>query len=134
MNSTTLTDDLSTSLPTDLDDANDHSTTSGDCPRCIYANTHSWWGPGSRSHCRECHYEWNGTNECHCAACHEHFSSPRAFDFHQTEDGCRDPRKVLRQDGRPRFVETTNTQGRTVWQAPRYDDRVRPWSSDSSAD
>ena len=98
------------------------------CGRCAHAKQHGWWGPGSRSHCRDCHYEWNGLNEAHCATCHAHFSSSRGFDYHLTEDGCRNPETTLRQDGRPRFVETTGLAGQSMWHAPRYDDRVRPWT------
>lgn len=98
------------------------------CARCLFSAEHGWWGPGSRSHCSECHYEWNGLSEAHCCGCHRHFASTRAFDYHQGEDGCRDPQTVTRQDGRPRFVLGENADGREIWQAPRYDNRVRPWS------
>lgn len=105
-------------------------TTAADtCVRCQHAKEHGWWGPGTRSHCADCHRDWNGGTEAHCAVCCTHFASDRSFDAHLTEEGCRAPESMVRQDGRPKFVALPAENGKVTWRAPRYDNRPRPWGN-----
>lgn len=56
--------------------------------------------------CGGCTERWSGSAVCHCSGCHRTFTGLTAFDYHQTEKGCRDPRAVkkpMRTDGYGRW-------------------------------
>lgn len=65
------------------------------------------------SRCRDCGRQWTGGAECHCAGCCEHFGSVTAFDRHQADGRCRDPRDVKGRDGSPRLFVVERRHGPT---------------------
>ncbi len=93
--------------------------------------------PCQRPVCPRCRARWVqvGDRTGHCSGCHRTFSSVLAFDAHrQTVDerrACVDPARLMRADGRPRFVTRVDAAGGLVWGEPSGA-RVPHWASASA--
>jgi hypothetical protein len=80
-------------------------------------------GPYS-AYCGDCQPKASGPSphgkECLCAVCGELFTSPSAFDLHQTAGSCL-PMNATRQNGVPMFAPVRERDGFQVWGSFRPD-------------